>query len=261
MKIKSSNFLNVILTAALLVSLSLTGTISTVGNEYAPGEYNPWADINDDGYIELTDFWILSQHYGTHGIPIDRTPLINGDFETGTFASWKRRPNPDGSDTFISSTVVHNGSYSAGVDDWRHSYNWICQDIYPRARLPVESGVVFEGWVYPLRVGELVAEFPFSGIRIWFYNESSKLPEFYILYSWCLSSTAPFNGSHACYYLAGWNASEWNFISRNVTADVHARFGEIDYSNIVLYSVDAIWHLAGTSPGAFYIDDLKISSS
>jgi len=63
MKIKSSMLLNIILLTTLSASFFLVNTTAT-----AP-QYDPWKDLNDDGYIELMDFFELSQAFGASGNP------------------------------------------------------------------------------------------------------------------------------------------------------------------------------------------------
>jgi len=70
MKIKSLTALNIILATILSASIFLVATTTS------QSAYDPWVDINDDGYIELSDFFILSQHFGTSGTPINKTVLL-----------------------------------------------------------------------------------------------------------------------------------------------------------------------------------------
>jgi hypothetical protein len=43
-----------------------------------------------------------------------------------------------------------------------------------------------------------------------------------------------------------------------MTANIYNYFGDLDYSDIVLYSISAKCHYSDISPGDFYVDDLKI---
>jgi len=63
-----------------------------------------------------------------------------------------------------------------------------------------------------------------------------------------------------CGLAARAQASEWNFLSRNVTSDMLAWNGDLGLSGIVLYSVEAAYHYSTNSPGSFYVDDLTIST-
>lgn len=70
MKITSTTSVNVILACIMLTSILLVVTTTS------QGEYDPWVDLNDDGWIELSDFFILSSHVGTSGTPINKTALL-----------------------------------------------------------------------------------------------------------------------------------------------------------------------------------------
>jgi len=70
MKITPSMMLNIILLTTLSASFFLVNTTAT-----AP-QYDPWKDVNEDGYIEMMDFWEICQIYGTSGTPINKTALL-----------------------------------------------------------------------------------------------------------------------------------------------------------------------------------------
>ena len=42
----------------------------------APKEYDPWADINDDGKIDILDIAYVAQRFGSTGTPIDKTAIL-----------------------------------------------------------------------------------------------------------------------------------------------------------------------------------------
>jgi len=52
-------------TAALFMIIPIRGTTVTK-------TYNPWADINNDGKVDLSDLVLLALSYGTSGTPIPR---------------------------------------------------------------------------------------------------------------------------------------------------------------------------------------------
>jgi uncharacterized coiled-coil protein SlyX len=39
-------------------------------------EYDPWADINDDGIIDILDVVLVTNKYGSTGMPINKTALL-----------------------------------------------------------------------------------------------------------------------------------------------------------------------------------------
>lgn len=72
MKMTASTLINIVLSAILLTSMFFIGMTATMS-----GEYDPWKDINDDGYIELMDFWGMSQAFGTSGDPAKNVTVTN----------------------------------------------------------------------------------------------------------------------------------------------------------------------------------------
>lgn len=185
-----------------------------------------------------------------------RNLLLNGDFETGTLTGW----DVVGACS-ISNTIVHGGSYSAYISDNNPYENWIEQKL----NLPANDNYYFEAWVYPLKVGSLgETQYPRSDIFFHYYNKSSMLPAFRVHYVWSwndyiLSDSTHGNGSDTLVFTLGFNRSEWNLISRNLTEDIRSHFAGIDLSQFVLYDMYAQYHFSNASPGAFYVDDLKIS--
>lgn len=57
------------LTLMLLVSPFLVGSTASV-------TYNPWADLNDDGDVDIFDVVLLAGHYSSIGIPVNKTELL-----------------------------------------------------------------------------------------------------------------------------------------------------------------------------------------
>lgn len=179
--------------------------------------------------------------------------LVNGDFETGTLNGWDV-----GGVCTISSSTVHNGNYSAYVSDTTIE-NTLTQNLIVSAN----NDYKLVGWVYPLKVGNLgPADYPVSWIVLSFYNASTMSPSFFVAYAWCWNNydmTPGFdNTSRSLEFLLPFTASTWNLLSRNVTQDVLQYFTGIDLSKYVLYNIMAEYHFSNASPGAFYLDDLKV---
>ncbi len=57
------------MTAILFMTIP-TRSSSTIGG------YDPWVDLNDDGSIDIFDAITLADAYGTKGIPINKTELL-----------------------------------------------------------------------------------------------------------------------------------------------------------------------------------------
>jgi len=170
--------------------------------------------------------------------------LANGDFESGTLEGWSIVGTCS-----IESNIVHTGGYSAYVSDAQYN-SWISQDF----NYPVGLGLIFEGWVYPLKVGWLDATYPSSGFMLTFYNESN-MQTFLLEYTWC-ANIASQNDHNVIFWPMSVGA--WNSFSRDVTADLLSAWGIVDFSHIFLYSAKAYYHYSDASPGPFYVDDLEM---
>lgn len=180
--------------------------------------------------------------------------LVNGDFETGTHDGWTTTGTAG-----IDNTIVHSGSYSAYVSDYGLN-NKITQVIYPTQRLPVEAGLTIEGWVYPLMAGKMPAgpEWPVSGIWVDFFNESAMGVDHYLIYTWSMSEVYHNWTNTGVFFIPDLMASNWNFISRNITQDLYAYFGGAEHTELVLYAIEPFYHYSSASPGPFYVDDLAV---
>jgi hypothetical protein len=80
MKVKALTLLNIILATMLITSLFLMSTRKVSNNKLAngsAGEYDPWKDINDDGVIEMMDFYELGLAYGASGDPTKNVNVTN----------------------------------------------------------------------------------------------------------------------------------------------------------------------------------------
>jgi hypothetical protein len=64
---------------AVLITFCLTVTLfSLVPSKSATGDYDPWADINDDGKINMYDIGYTARLFGTTGTAINKTELLLG---------------------------------------------------------------------------------------------------------------------------------------------------------------------------------------
>jgi len=175
--------------------------------------------------------------------------LVNGDFEAGTLSGWEVAGVCS-----VSNFVVHGGSYSAYISDVTSD-----SEMGQNLNLPINSGLYFEAWFYPLKVGSLRGEYPSSGFILEFYYKSSMQMAFYIGYRWCWSQFA-FNISNSVLiFCLPSNVNQWNFLSRNVTDDVYSYFTDFDFSDIILHSLIVYYHFSSDSPGAFFVDDVRMS--
>lgn len=62
----------------VLITFCLTATLFSIIPVGSQGvrEYDPWYDINDDGKIDLKDYFGVGLKYGTSGTPINKTALL-----------------------------------------------------------------------------------------------------------------------------------------------------------------------------------------
>jgi hypothetical protein len=72
MKMTPSILLNIILIAVLGASFLFT---QTAGDNDVP-EYDYWADLNDDGIIDILDIVKVTSRYGATGTPINKKSYI-----------------------------------------------------------------------------------------------------------------------------------------------------------------------------------------
>jgi hypothetical protein len=66
------NYLVAIMLTALMLALMF---IPMSGSQTTP-QYDPWVDLNDDGYINVKDAVILGAVFGTTGDPVNKTALL-----------------------------------------------------------------------------------------------------------------------------------------------------------------------------------------
>ena len=77
MKTKSIAFIGLVLATILLPSMFfVTITVSEFPPEQ-PGEYSAWADLNDDGEVDIYDIVWMAGRYGTTGIPSKNVNVTN----------------------------------------------------------------------------------------------------------------------------------------------------------------------------------------
>lgn len=83
MKVSKSVLLSMVLAAMLVTSMLFIGTRSVSNSravktgDYVPGQYDPWLDVNDDGMIEMMDYFYLGYGYGTSGDPAKDVSVTN----------------------------------------------------------------------------------------------------------------------------------------------------------------------------------------
>jgi len=61
--------------ATFCITILLFATVPVIGQ---PGEYDPWLDINDDGYIGIDDLFTVASHFGSEagGDAMNKTALL-----------------------------------------------------------------------------------------------------------------------------------------------------------------------------------------
>jgi hypothetical protein len=62
---------------AVLVTFCLTATLFLVIPGRSTGTYDPWADINGDGKINMTDVGYVASLFGTKGDPTRNVTVTN----------------------------------------------------------------------------------------------------------------------------------------------------------------------------------------
>ncbi len=186
-------------------------------------------------------------------MPISTTNrLINGDFETGTLYGWTV---PWGV-AEISNGTVHSGKYSAYITDL-----FFNNSIQQTLMLPADSNLQFTGWIYPTEVGLSNGFACSSAIRFNFYYKVNMTWAFQVNYMWC--GYQPVNRTWTLEFpqTSTFTAYTWNRLSRNLSNDILSYFKGIDLSQFVLHDIMLYYHFSNASPGAFYADDLSLTST
>jgi hypothetical protein len=75
MKISVSGLLNVVLVTMLVTALFFVAVRSA-----SPPPYDPWADIDNNGFIDVKDILYVALHYGASGTPITKASIA---FDSG----------------------------------------------------------------------------------------------------------------------------------------------------------------------------------
>jgi hypothetical protein len=60
--------------------------------------------------------------------------------------------------------------------------------------------------------------------------------------------------------LSGWSVGQWNELQRGVTADILSYYGVANFTGIYLGSITFVYHYSNGSPGAYWVDDVSIST-
>ena len=64
--------------AMLFSAVLLALAFSPMTGSQTTHEYDPWADMNDDGMIRIDDVYYVASKFGTTGTPINKTQLLLG---------------------------------------------------------------------------------------------------------------------------------------------------------------------------------------
>jgi DNA-binding transcriptional ArsR family regulator len=232
-------------------------TFSDENYTVIPGQQNlgAWLNVSLDAPAANLNVTVTVAR-GSKGYSKDL--LVNGDFETGNLMGWE---------TFgvctAESQIVHSGSYAAYISDQEYD-NFIVQNI----SLPVDTASSLEAWIYPLRVGPMgPLDEPYSAIHLvyCFKNDRSiDRPAFEILYTWSYNTWSDhpntLNSTGLLCFRLDFQSLQWNKLSRDVTSEVREYFTGYDLSNIALQYIICRYHYSNGSPGAFYVDDLKMAT-
>lgn len=183
--------------------------------------------------------------------PLTTNAVVNGDFETGNFNGWSVNGVCS-----ISNTIVHDGSHAAYISD--ATYDNLITQTFSSMELPLDNGLTLNAWIYPNSVGGLDGYYPFSGVDLVFYDNSTGQPTFYITYVWCSTTNNVNTTSYIWITFPDWSTGQWNQLQRDVTTDIHSYFGRTNFAGIYLGSIKIWYHFSDFSPGAFWVDDISI---
>jgi len=62
--------------ATLFTLVLLIVAFTPISSQQGVREYDPWADINEDGKIDIKDLVLMARLFGTTGVPINKTALL-----------------------------------------------------------------------------------------------------------------------------------------------------------------------------------------
>jgi predicted secreted protein len=62
----------IVVLALFCLAMLVFSAIPAIGQT---GEYNPWLDVNDDGYIGIDDIFSVASHFAAEGTPLDKMEL------------------------------------------------------------------------------------------------------------------------------------------------------------------------------------------
>lgn len=123
--------------------------------------YDPWADINDDGFIELTDFFILSQYFGATGTPKTKAALeydsgwLNISDKQGQYFNITHNLNTTGLIVQIWGRAETQGPFhkrllelSGFAPGWHKTYGTDLEESVKAAIQTSDQGYILAGMIY-----------------------------------------------------------------------------------------------------------------
>jgi len=139
------------------------------------GDYDPWADLNDDGKIDMRDVYVVARKFGTTGTPINKTALLLELNATVHDLKWKM-------DTEIfQSGLLLQLPYGATMNDHTPKVNSILHWLDLDKDKPGNQTVVF----VPEGATITVA----GKFQVWEYGAS--IGQEFFIYSWTPSWPPP----------------------------------------------------------------------
>jgi DNA-binding transcriptional ArsR family regulator len=229
-----------------------------------PGQQNlaSWLNVSTDAPADNLAITVTVARSTNANVASTGNLITNGDFETGDFNGWVVTGVCS-----ISNTVVHGGTYSAYISDEIFD-SYITQNFDP-GKVLLTDGLTLDAWINPDNVGGFAGQNHCSGIDFMFYNPKTASMLEPILYDWCWASDNPHinrtlaqdpEGGRVLFTPSGWTIGAWNELLRNVTADVYSFYNATDLTGVYLSSITIRYHYSNGSPGAFYVDDVKLTS-
>ncbi len=221
LKTKSSTIVNMLLAAILCASIFLVGRTVSEGRLAGLGDYNPWADINNDGTIDIFDAIMLANAFGSSETPQTKATIeydsgwINIIDKRGQYFNITHNLNITdvtgiivditGKET-INSEPHHNEynpqAFNATVTGWNQIYRGTAILDYGQSVIQTSDGgyaiAGYTGSYEPLEIDALLIKTDSEGNQLW----NKTYGETFVDFAYSVVQTSPDGG----YAVAGYKA-------------------------------------------------------
>jgi hypothetical protein len=179
------------LIVAVLCTFCLTSTLFMMTRTRSSpdiGEYDPWIDLNDDGYIDVFDAVTLAAAAGTFGTPINKTALLLElltkieQLNATVIEQQNTINNLNNTIVYLNETVVYlnstkglgNPDYDSGWVSLTGYANWFTHNLQTTRLLVYIMGKGSDGTIHQISYGGDVGGGGNNGV-FWSALDETKL--------------------------------------------------------------------------------------